>query len=68
MFVPRGMPHTVRNASGRPVRGLILISRSGEREPGRHELSAPDAKAALYRALQQLEASYHATFAGLNCD
>jgi len=31
-------------------------------------LSAPDAKAALYRALQQLEASYYATFAGLNCD
>ena len=31
-------------------------------------LTDPDAKAALVRALQQLEASYFATFAGLNCD
>jgi mannose-6-phosphate isomerase-like protein (cupin superfamily) len=26
VFVPRGMPHTVRNSGTRPVRGLILIS------------------------------------------
>ena len=26
VFVPRGMPHTVRNSGDRPVRGLILIS------------------------------------------
>ena len=26
VFVPRGMPHTVRNSGDRPVRGLILVS------------------------------------------
>ena len=31
-------------------------------------LSDRDAKAALVRALQQLEASDYATFAGLDCD
>ena len=31
-------------------------------------LTDPDAKAALVRALQQLEASYFATIARLNCD
>jgi mannose-6-phosphate isomerase-like protein (cupin superfamily) len=26
VFVPRGMPHTVRNSGTRPVRGLLIIS------------------------------------------
>ena len=29
VFVPRGMPHTVRNSGDRAVRGLILVSPGG---------------------------------------
>jgi len=39
VFVPRGMPHTVRNSGDRPVRGLILIS-PGDAE---HEFVPVDA-------------------------
>ena len=39
VFVPRGMPHTVRNSGQGPVRGLILIS-PGDAE---HEFVAVEA-------------------------